>query len=140
MIIMKLEDRMKRSITQRAGLVVLSSDFAAMGSPSQVGRVITRLVEAGRLVKVSKGAYAKARINRFTGKPAPAGTLEAITGELFKKLGIAVAPSSLVNEYNSGKSTQLPMRATVSTGSRRITRNVTVGNRTLAYENNSKRA
>lgn len=137
---MKLEDRMKRSITQRAGLVVLPSDFASMGSTSQVGRVITRLVGAGRLVKVSKGAYAKTRINRFTGKPAPAGTLEAIAGELFEKLGIAVAPSSLVAEYNSGKSTQLPMRATVSTGSRRITRNVTVGNRTLAYENNSKRA
>lgn len=137
---MKLEDRMKRSIAKRAGLVVLASDFASMGSASQVGRVINRLVSTGRLVKVSKGAYAKTRINRFTGAPTPAGTLEVIAGELFDKLGIAVAPSALVADYNSGKSTQLPMQATVSTGSRRITRKVTVGNRTLAYEKNFKRA
>lgn len=137
---MKLKDRILLSILQRPGLVVMPSDFASMGSASQIGRVMTRLVETGCLVKVSKGAYAKTRINRFTGKPAPAGTLETIVGELFGRLGIAVTPSSLVADYNSGKSTQLPVQPVVNTGSRRITRKVTVGNRTLAYENNTKRA
>ncbi|MCI0994608.1 S-adenosylhomocysteine hydrolase, partial [Pseudomonas corrugata] len=37
---MKLEDRMIRSIKQRAGLVVLRADFSKMGSDSQVGRVL----------------------------------------------------------------------------------------------------
>lgn len=136
---MKLEDRIRRSIALRSSLVVLRSEFAKMGSSSQVGRALARLVEDGKLVKVSKGAFAKARINKFTGKPTPAGTLEVISAELFSKLGIEIAPSRLVEEYNSGKTTQVPTGATVNTGRRRITRKVTVGNRTLAYENHSGR-
>jgi hypothetical protein len=136
---MKLEDRIRRSIALRSSLVVLRSEFAKMGSSSQVGRALARLVEDGKLVKVSKGAFAKARINKFTGKPTPAGTLEVISAELFSKLGIEIAPSRLVEEYNSGKTTQVPMGTTVNTGRRRITRKVTVGNRTLAYENHSRR-
>jgi hypothetical protein len=136
---MKLEDRIRRSISQRSGVVILRSEFARMGSSSQVGRALARLVEDGKLVRVSKGAFAKTRINKFTGKPAAAGTLEAISAELFNKLGIKVAPSRLVEEYNSGKTTQVPTGTTINTGRRRITRKVTVGNRTLAYENHSGR-
>lgn len=137
---MKLEDRMSRSIKQRASVVVLRSDFAKMGSDSQVGRVLAHLVAQGTLVRVSKGAFAKTRINKFTGKPTPAGTLEMIAAELFRKLNISVEPSRLVAEYNSGKSTQIPMGATVNTGRRRISRKVTVGNNSITYENNSRRA
>lgn len=136
---MKLEDRIKRSITQRSSTVVLRADFAEMGSSSQVGRVLARLVKDGRLVKVSKGAFAKTRVNKFTGQPAPAATLEVIAAELFQKLGVQVEPSQLVKEYNSGKSTQIPMTAVVNTGNRRITRKISVGNRTLSYENSSGR-
>lgn len=137
---MKLEDRMHRSIKQRESVVILRSDFAKMGSDSQVGRVLARFVEDGVLIRVSKGAFAKTRINKFTGKPAPAGTLEMIAAELFRKLNIAVEPSALVADYNSGRSNQVPMGATVNTGRRRISRKVTVGNSTLAYEKNSRRA
>ncbi len=137
---MKLEDRMSRSIKQRTGLVVLRSEFSNMASDSQVGRVLARFVENGILVRVSKGAFAKARINQYTGKPTPAGTLEMIAAELFRKLNISIAPSSLVAEYNSGKSTQIPMGTVVNTGKRRISRKVTVGNNTLVYENSSRSA
>ncbi|WLW63253.1 MULTISPECIES: DUF6088 family protein [Achromobacter] len=136
---MKLEDRMSRSIKQRAGVVVLRSDFADMASDSQIGRVLARFVDDGMLVRVSKGAFAKTRINKFTGKPTPAGTLEMIAAELFRKLKISVEPSALAAEYSSGKSTQIPMGATVSTGRRRITRKVTVGSSTLTYEKDLRR-
>ncbi|ADP18332.1 hypothetical protein AXYL_05026 [Achromobacter xylosoxidans A8] len=136
---MKLEDRMSRSIKQRAGVVVLRSDFADMASDSQIGRVLARFVDDGMLVRVSKGAFAKTRINKFTGRPSPAGTLEAIAAELFRKLKISVEPSALVAEYNNGKSTQIPMGATVNTGRRRITRKVIVGSSTLMYEKDLRR-
>jgi hypothetical protein len=132
---MKLEDRMNRSIKQRESMVVLRSDFSKMGSDSQVGRVLARFVQAGLLIRVSRGAFAKTRINKFTGEPTPVGTLEAIAAELFRRLEIDIAPSSLVEAYNTGKSTQIPMSAAVNTGRRRITRKVTVGNSTLSYEN-----
>ncbi|NIE83624.1 MULTISPECIES: DUF6088 family protein [unclassified Burkholderia] len=136
---MKLEDRIRRSISQRASLVVLRSEFARMGSDSQIGRVLAHLVENGELVRVSKGAFAKTRINKFTGKPTPAGTLEVISAELFAKLGIEIRSSRLVDEYNRGETTQVPVSSIVNTGRRRITRKVTVGSRTLAYESHSGR-
>ncbi|RDU96017.1 DUF6088 family protein [Trinickia dinghuensis] len=132
---MNLEDRISRSIAQRRGMVVLRAELAKMGSVSQVGRVLARLVESGKLVRVSKGAFAKTRINQFTGCPSPVGTLETISAELFDKLGIKVGQSALVADFNNGCSTQVPMSAIVNTGRRRITRKVTVGNRTVIYEN-----
>lgn len=136
---MKLEDRMKRSIRQSKGLVFLRSDFKNMGSYSQVGRVLTKLVGEGFLARVSLGAYAKTRINRFSGNPMPAGTLEMIGREVFDKLKIEIAPNFLVEEYNSGKSTQIPVIPCVNTGGRRITRKITVGARSVEYESNATR-
>ena len=136
---MRLEDRIRRSITQRKGAVVLRSDFAGMGSSAQVGRVLSRLVEAGKLVRVSKGAFAKTHINKFTGTPSANGTLEDITSELFRKLGIELFPSMLVAEYNSGRSTQVPVASVANTGRRRISRKVTVGARSVIYENHISR-
>jgi hypothetical protein len=136
---MNLEDRIRRSIAKRPGLVVLRSELAPLGSSAQVGRVLTRLISDGKLVRVSKGAFAKTRVNKFTGKPTPAGTLEDISAELFNKLGVAIFPSKLVSEYNNGTSTQLPMNTTINTGRRRISRKVQVGNRSLKYENNPSR-
>ncbi|GAB7542221.1 DUF6088 family protein [Cupriavidus sp. CuC1] len=135
---MKLEDRINRSLSRRAATVVLRSELAKMGSTAQVGRVLARLVDEGKLVRVSKGAFAKTRINKFTGKPTPAGTLEDIAAELFQKLGIAVSPSQLAEEYNSGRSTQIPMGTIVNTGRRRISRQITVGDRTIQYESHHR--
>lgn len=137
---MRLADRICRSIAQRQGLVVLRSEFSRMGSDSQVGRVLARLVAEGRLVRVSKGAFAKARINKFTGQPTPAGTLEDVAAELFRKLNVEIAPGRLADDYNAGRSTQIPMSATVNTGHRRISRKVTVGGRTIVYEKKVWRA
>lgn len=135
---MTLEERIRRSIAKRPGLVILRSELAPLGSSAQVGRVLTRLVNDGKLVRVSQGAFAKTRINKLTGKLTAAGTLEDISAELFNKLGVTILPCSLVSEYNSGTSTQLPMSTTINTGRRRISRKVVVGGRQLSYEGAKK--
>lgn len=137
---MKVVDRIRRSVAQSKGLVFLRSDFAEMGSDAQLSRALSELMDEGVLTKVSRGAFAKTRINRFTGKPTPAGSLESIVAELFKKLEIEVLPSRFEVDYNNGLTTQIPMQAIVNTGNRRITRKVFVGNRSLSYENNIGRA
>lgn len=105
-----------------------------MASPSQLSRVLAKLLEEGKLVRVSHGVYAKTRFNKFLGRPAPAGTLESIAAETFRKLGIDIGPGKLATEYNTGRSTQVPMLAVVTTGRRRISRKIQVGARTVAYE------
>ncbi|AUT64871.1 DUF6088 family protein [Paraburkholderia terrae] len=136
---MKVEDRIVRSIAQRKGPVVLRSEVAPLGSSTQVGRVLSKLVDQGRLVRVSKGVFAKTRLNKFTGKPTPAGTFEVIAAETFRKLKVEVLPGKLTKEYNSGKTTQIPMDSVVSTGKRRISRKIQVGNREVKYEKNNRR-
>ncbi|MEK6419753.1 MAG: DUF6088 family protein [Burkholderia gladioli] len=130
----RVKDRVARSIRKRKGVVILRSELAKLGSPSQLTRVLHALVDAGQLARVGHGIYAKTRINRFTGRPAPASTFEAIAAEAFKKLGISVGPGKLAREYNAGTSTQIPMVAVVTTGRRRITRRIQVGSRRVVYE------
>lgn len=123
-----------RSIRQRTGVVILRSDVSRFGSQSQLTRVLAKLVATGQLIRVGHGIYAKTRINRYTGRPAPAATFESIAAEAFKRLGISVGPGALAREYNSGRSTQIPMVAVVTTGRRRITRRIQVGSRRVVYE------
>ncbi|MDB5837912.1 MAG: S-adenosylhomocysteine hydrolase [Caballeronia sp.] len=136
---MKLEDRIVRSISQRKGPVILRSEVAPLGSPAQVGRVLLKLVSDGKLVRVSKGVFAKTEINKFTGTPTPAATFEVIAAETLRKLGIEITPGWLAREYNNGRSTQIPMDSIVNTGKRRIRRKIQVGRRTVKYENDHKR-
>lgn len=105
-----------------------------MGSIAQVGRVLAKLVGNGTLVRVSKGVYAKTRVNKFTGKLAPAGTFESIAAETFRKLGIDIKPGRAARDYNAGLTTQIPVAPVVSTGKRRISRTIRVGTRVVKYE------
>ena len=137
---MKLEDRMTRSLSQRPGNVVLRAELAPLGSATQVSKIISDFIRAGKLMRVSRGVFVKTRTNRFTGEPSPAGTLESISGEIFGKLGVQVAPGILAQEYNSGTSTQIPMRFIVRPiGKKRIQRKIQVGGRIVQYEKNPRR-
>jgi hypothetical protein len=56
---MRIEDKLVRSLGRRNSVVVLRSEVAPLGSTAQVGRVLAKLVADGKLVRVSKGVYAK---------------------------------------------------------------------------------
>ncbi|WP_310112380.1 DUF6088 family protein [Paraburkholderia phenoliruptrix] len=127
-----------RSIRQRKGVVVLRSELSTLGSRSQRTRVLHTLVHRGQLVRVGYGIYAKTRTNRFTGTLLPAAPFESIAAEAFRKLGIDVGPGALTREYNVGRSTQIPMRAVVTTGRRRITRRIQIGTKRVEYERANK--
>ncbi|VVD27481.1 S-adenosylhomocysteine hydrolase (modular protein) [Paraburkholderia dioscoreae] len=138
-IAVKLKDRVVRSIARRYSVVILRSELAALGSPAQLTRVLSNLVKNKRLVRVGLGIYAKTRLNKFTGEAATAATFEEIAAEAFRKLDIDVSHGQLARDYNAGKTTQVPMLATVDTGRRRISRRISLGSRTVTYERSSKR-
>ncbi|KXV15623.1 S-adenosylhomocysteine hydrolase [Caballeronia megalochromosomata] len=135
-----VEQRVLRSIRRRPGAVVLRSDLRRLGGKSQLTRVLAKLVTSRKLIRVGHGIYCKTRKNRFTGRLAPAATFEAIVSEVFERLEIDIGPGKLFREYNAGKSTQIPMQTTITTGARRIRRRLQIGTRTVAYEGVSGRA
>jgi hypothetical protein len=133
---LNIQDRMIRSISNRTGEVFLRSDFEGMGSQSQISRGLSALVTAGRIVRIGYGVFAKAKVSGISGKPIPRQPLEALTQEALKKLGVAPQLGKAQTEYAKGRSTQIPMQTVFNTGRRRISRKITVGNRTARYENN----
>lgn len=133
---LSIKNRIIRSVALRPGEVVLRADFARMGSPSQVSRALKAVLEAGKLVRVGYGIYAKAQPSVLSGKPIPRQPLEALAWEALQRLNVKVSLGQAQQDYQAGITTQIPMRATFNTGRRRISRKLTVGKRSVSYENN----
>ena len=136
---MKVQSKIAKSVANRRGNVVLRSELTKFGSESQVDRVVASMVGAGELIRAGKGVLVKTKISKLTGKRIPAATLESVATETFKKLRVEILPGQATRDYNSGKTTQLPMKLVVSTPNRKISRKITVAGRTLEYEKNFRR-
>lgn len=136
---MSVKDRMARSIALRKGEVVMRSDFAEMGSQSQISRALRALVDEGKIVRLGYGTYAKARPSTLSGKPVPRVSLEELGYEALQKLGVNPRLGYAQREYAEGRTTQVPARATFDTGRHRITRKIVVGRTALTYENDRSR-
>lgn len=131
---MNILDRIKRSVANRDDGVFLRAEFERFGSPAQVGRALSQLTSEGALVRLGLGVYAKAKPSVLTGKPIPARPLEVLAPEVLKKLGIPVMPSRLTQDYNAGRSTQLPSGIVLNTGKRRIARKLSFNGQAVQYE------
>lgn len=133
---LSIEERMIRSISNRNGEVFLRSDFDAMGSQSQISRGLSSLIGSGRIVRIGYGVFAKAKVSSISGKPIPREPLEVLALQTLMKLGVPPELGKAQSEYARGDTTQIPMQVVFNTGRCRISRKITVGNRTAVYENN----
>ena len=109
-----LGSRIRDKIRKSRRMVFLRDDFAALGGYDQVGRVLRQLEVQGRLVRIGKGLYAKARPNRITGKPmlAAPGGFDQAAKEALNRLGVQWEPASAEKAYQAGR-TQIPARVMV---------------------------
>jgi hypothetical protein len=137
---MKLQERMLRAIKQRAGNVILRQELSGLGCASQITEALKALQARGVVVRIGTGVYAKTRQSSVTGAIIPAGSLETLGVEALLKLRVPVAPGRAAAAYNSGATTQIPGAFVANTGQRRISRRISVGGRTLKYENDYGRA
>jgi hypothetical protein len=137
---MKLQERMLRAIKQRAGNVILRQELTGLGSASQITEALKALQARRVIVRIGTGVYAKTRQSSVTGSIIPAGSLETLGVEALRKLRVIVAPGKGAAAYNEGVTTQIPGAFVANTGRRRISRRISVGGRTLKYENDYGRA
>ncbi|WP_024460093.1 DUF6088 family protein [Marinimicrobium sp. LS-A18] len=109
-----LKSRMQEKIRKSHRTVFLREDFDALGGYDQVGRALRQLVGQGRLVRIGKGLYAKARKNRITGKPmlAAPGGFDQVSKEALNRLGVKWEPASVEKAYQAGN-TQIPARVVI---------------------------
>ncbi|MFI4954751.1 MAG: hypothetical protein ACHP9Y_02450 [Gammaproteobacteria bacterium] len=122
-------------IKQLPGSIVLRQDVKSLGSDRQVSRALRTLVEMGDLVKLGYGVYAKAYYSPRLKRPIIDQGFDSACLEALTRLGVHFEPSQADKAYNSGQTTQVPVRTVVHLKSR-FRGHLSDGNRQLRFEDN----
>lgn len=130
-VLFKARSRLK----QAKKSIILPSDLADLGSYSQVNRVINQLIEAGELVKISKGVYARSYNSEYSDIPLLIKDFGMCCREALTRLGINWEDNSAIQAYNQGLTTQVPSNDGVRLKSRNRRVFEYAGHR-FAYEGN----
>ena len=133
-----LETRVLKRIARKRGDVFLRDDFSDLGGYDQVGRVLRTLVRSGKLMKLGYGLYARVTTSPFSGRPVPAKGLRTLKDAL-GRLGIETTPTQLEQDYNSGRTTQIPTGRVVGVRAR-VRRKVGYNGVYLGYERAGSRS
>lgn len=126
---MTIQSRIQTRVKRSKRSVFLRSDFKDIADYDQVGRGLRKLVSEGLLMKIGYGLYARARVNRITGKPMPdnpAGA-DGVVIEAMEKLGVEYQFDELSQKNFSRNSTQIPANVKIKPKSARFTRKIAVG-------------
>ena len=110
-----LRSRIQDRIRQSEDGIFLPADFMDMADRSQVLRALAQLVRDGRLVRLGRGIYASARLNKATGKLTVdyPGGFSMAARQALTRLGIPWKETELVQEHNAGLTTQIPARIAI---------------------------
>lgn len=110
----------------------LRADFADLGGYDQVGRALRGLVRQGKLLRIGFGLYsraAKSRLGQRLISPKGLATLK----EALERVGIETYPSRAVQDYNAGRTTQVPTGRVVAVR-QRVRRKIGYGGISLSFE------
>jgi len=129
-----LTEHIRGSLAEESATVFLRRDFAHFGSYESVGSALRALIRQGALVKAGRGIYVKARPSSLNGKPIPVAQLMVIGMEVMRKLGVQAKEGKALQAYSTGRSTQMPMAATLNVGNARIRRRIGFGSTFIQYE------
>lgn len=120
--------------------VFLRSDFDSFGTSTRVTRALQELIAEGRIIRVGRGIYVKARPSSVTGNPVPVEPLETVAHKAFAALGVDVQLGSAQRAYVSGLTQDVPMNIAVDVGSSRVSRRIAFEGREVKLERNRRRA
>ena len=133
---MNIQQRMKLSVANNRDDVFIRADFKKFGSSAQISRALIGLVNEGKLVKVGRAVYVKARPSSISGNPVPTMPLPQIAQKALIKLGVSFSLGKQQAAYQRGDTTQIPIEVAFNTGIRRISRKLALGNKVVHFENN----
>ena len=120
---------LQSSQTRPEGSVLSPKEFLGHNSRASVDQAFTRLAKAGKLIRVSRGAYVAPVEGRFgTRPPAP----EAVIQSIALKKGEQVAANGATAANSLGLTTQVPVQEMfVTSGPSRVMR---LGKRVIRFK------
>lgn len=108
------------------------SDFASLGSPETIRKILYEATLKGTLVKVCHGIYVKPKLSRFGIVPV---SLEKIAKEIANRDKSQILPTGNTAANLIGLSPQVPMNLSyITTGS---SRTIKIGNRKILFRHAS---
>lgn len=116
----------------------LRSEFESFGTSTRVTRALQELIAEGRIIRVGRGVYVKARPSSVTGNPVPVEPLEVVAYKAMKALGVDVQWGSAQRAYVGGLTQDVPMNLSVDVGSSRVSRRIAFGGREVTLERNRR--
>lgn len=125
--------KIRERIDRKRKDVVLRQDFLDLGQYEQVGRCLLRLVKEGRLIKIGQGIYVRAVVSPLDEQPTLPKSLNTLTVEAMKKLGIPTSPTAMERDYNEGKTTQVPTGRAIGVR-KRVRRRIEYNGYTMKFE------
>lgn len=128
-----LEEKIVIRINKSNKNAFIPSDFFDLSDRDQVGRVLRKLVQKEFLIKLGQGVFAKTKTSPITKKRILATSFSFVAKEALAKLNVKTFPSQAEQDYNSGKSTQIPTGLMIAVNSR-ISRTLTYNGRSIKYE------
>jgi len=129
-----IKDRILASLRNTKSKVFIRDNFSRFGNYRQVCRVVKELSDEGKLIRLGYGTYVKSRQSSISGKPVPVDSLINIGLEAMEKLGIKAEVGNDMRALIRGESSQVPMLPIVNIGKARVTRKISIGNKSVIYE------
>lgn len=120
-------------IARKNSAVFVREDFEDIGGYDQIGRILRQLAANGKLIKIGYGLYAKAKRSSLTGDIVPIAPLPVLAKEALERLGVQIAPSRLEQDYNAGRTTQIPTGRMIAVKGR-ISRKIGYNGAYVSYE------
>jgi hypothetical protein len=128
-----LEDKVAYRIARSKLSVFVREDFGDLAGYDQVGRALRQLAREEKILKIGYGLYAKARKSSLTGALVPVLPLPTLAKEAIERLGLKTYPSRLEQEYNAGRTTQVPTGRLIAVKGR-INRRIGYNGAYVSYE------
>ena len=129
-----LISKIYKKVQRSKDLAFVQRDFYCFSKDSdQIIRALRKLTKDKVLIKIGKGAYAKAKKSELTGSYMPMGGLLNSGKQALEKFGIKTLPSSYNTAYNLGESTQAPTGRLIGVD-RRVARVISFNGVSLRYE------
>ena len=137
LFVMKKNRTLKEKILLRMSLkkenVFLRGDFDDLGGYDQVGRVLKRLVDEQKLIRMGYGLYTQTQISPINGAITPRVNFIELAHQALARLGVKCSPSRALILYNSGRSTQVPTGQMIAVN-KKMSRLITYKGARIYYE------
>jgi hypothetical protein len=130
-----LRQRIEDRIARRRDDAFLTREFLDLGGERQVLRALRELTDAGKLIRLGYGVYARTVISSLTNRPMLAGGgFGPVSRRVLDKLKVPWEPTTAERAYNEGRSTQVPMNPRVRLRNSRFSRKLRHQTMELTFE------